>query len=84
MLGKKLDLHWTGIKKTRPAVKQAPFYVIKHTKMPSLLIEVGFITHPVESNKLTQHDYQQQIVNDIFKAVIDYKQQIDQKNLYIF
>ena len=32
-------------------VKQAPFYVLAGARMPAVLLEVGFISHPAESRR---------------------------------
>jgi N-acetylmuramoyl-L-alanine amidase len=62
---------------SRAAIKQAPFYVVSKTSMPSVLIEVGFLTHPEESKKLNTPKYQQEIAQKIYKAVIQYKEMMD-------
>src|SRR5207253_4599095 len=43
------------------AIRQAPFYVVSKTSMPSVLIEVGFLTHPEEAKRLNTPKYQQEI-----------------------
>jgi N-acetylmuramoyl-L-alanine amidase len=45
--------------------------------MPSVLIEVGFLTHPEEAKKLASPKYQQEIAQKIYKAVIEYKEMMD-------
>ncbi len=49
--------------------KEADFYVIKHTVMPAILIETGFISNPQEEeflwNKANQEKMAQGIVNGI-------------------
>lgn len=59
------------------AIKQAPFYVVSKTTMPSVLIEVGFLTHSEESQKLNTPKYQQEIAQKIYKAIIQYKEMMD-------
>ena len=46
-------------------VKTQPFYVIKNTNMPSVLVECGFISNPDEANRLKNLDYQNKIINAI-------------------
>lgn len=46
-------------------VKNEAFYVIKNTKMPSSLVESGFITNPNEANLLKNPDYQNKIISAI-------------------
>lgn len=59
------------------SIKQAPFYVVSKTSMPSVLIEVGFLTHPEEAKKLSSVKYQQEIAQKIYKAVLQYKEMMD-------
>lgn len=55
--------------KTRVLLKQAPFYVISKTEIPSVLIELGFLTHPREREKLLQKSYREEMASEILKAV---------------
>ncbi len=50
-------------------VKQAPFYVLAGARMPAVLLEVGFISHPEESVKLRSAEYQDRIAEAIADAV---------------
>jgi len=59
------------------AIRQAPFYVVSKTTMPSVLVEVGFLSHPEESQKLNTPKYQQEIAQKIYKAVLQYKEMMD-------
>ena len=40
--------------------------------MPSILIELGFISHPVESKRLYNKDYQQVLANGIANGIDSY------------
>jgi len=63
----------TSAKRKSLGVKQAGFYVIYKTAMPSLLSEIGFISNPNEEKFLVSEKGQEQIANSIFKAFKDYK-----------
>lgn len=56
-------------------VHQAGFYVMKGTlaAMPSILIEVGYVTHAAEAAKLTEPRYQAQLADAVFRAVREFK-----------
>ena len=54
-------------------IKQAPFYVISRTNMPSILVECGFLTNPKEEDYLQTEKGQDQIALSIFEAVKNYK-----------
>lgn len=58
-------------------IKQAPFYVVSKTSMPSVLIEVGFLTNPRESQLLSSINYRNEIAQNIYKALVQYKENID-------
>jgi len=65
-------------------VKQAPFYVISRTNMPSILIECGFLTNPKEEEYLHSEIGQDYIASAIFRAFRSYKESveiIDEKNV---
>jgi N-acetylmuramoyl-L-alanine amidase len=53
-------------------VKQAPFYVLLGAQMPSVLLEVGFITNPTECNRLASSAYQGLIARGIANGVLEY------------
>ncbi|MFP5519967.1 MAG: N-acetylmuramoyl-L-alanine amidase [Bdellovibrionia bacterium] len=59
------------------AIKQAPFFVISRTQMPSVLVEIGFISNPLEAKKLNDTSYRSEIVEKIFVALQDYKEKVD-------
>lgn len=58
-------------------IKQAPFYVVSKTSMPSVLIEVGFLTNPTESKKLANSDYQTDLAKKIYSALSSFKEKMD-------
>ena len=53
-------------------VKEGPFWVLVGAQMPSILIELGFISHPVESKRLYNKDYQQVLANGIANGIDSY------------
>ncbi len=54
-------------------VKQAPFYVLAGARMPAVLVEVGFISHPDESRRLASAAYQDQVARAIADAVASWR-----------
>ncbi len=58
-------------------VKQAPFYVISRTNMPSILVECGFLTNPKEEEFLHSDIGQDYIASAIFRAFRSYKESIE-------
>ena len=61
-------------------VKQAGFWVLFMTTMPSVLTETGFITHPDEEKFLNSKEGQDIIASSIFKACSDYINDIESKS----
>jgi N-acetylmuramoyl-L-alanine amidase len=58
-------------------VKQAGFAVLVYTKMPSVLIETGFITNPEEERFLNSEEGSNKMANSIFKAFENYKVEVE-------
>ena len=53
-------------------VKQANFWVIKYTKMPAVLVELGFLSNPGEEKLLASPDFQQQAAQGIYRGILAY------------
>ena len=61
-------------------VKQAGFWVLYNTKMPSVLVETGFITNPTEEKYLNSKEGQDYLASSIYRACRDYLNEIDSKS----
>lgn len=64
-------------RKNSRSIRQAPFYVISDINIPSVLVEVGYITHPEEGRLLLDSAYQQRIANNLFSGVLKFKEIMD-------
>jgi N-acetylmuramoyl-L-alanine amidase len=62
-----------GKKLRHGGVKQAPFMVLHKAYMPRVLIEMGFISNPIEGDKLNSEDGQNEIARAIADAIISYR-----------
>lgn len=60
-------------------VRQAGFQVLWRTTMPSVLVEMGFITNAEEEKFLVSEQGQDYLASAIFRAFRDYKQTIDSR-----
>jgi N-acetylmuramoyl-L-alanine amidase len=58
-------------------IRQAPFFVVAKAPVPSVLIELGFVSNPKESQKLTDPQYQGEIAGRIADGIRQYKELID-------
>ncbi len=61
-------------------VRQAGFWVLHQVKMPSVLIEVGFVTNGDEEKFLGNAENQQMMADCIVKAFGKYKHEYDKRN----
>jgi N-acetylmuramoyl-L-alanine amidase len=55
------------------SVRRARFAVLRDTEMPAILIESGYMTHPVEGKKIFDAGYQQQLAAAIVKGILNYQ-----------
>lgn len=58
-------------------VKQAPFWVISFTTMPSVLIELGFLTNKEDEDFLNSTTGQDYVASAVYRAFKDYKTEMD-------
>ena len=65
----------------RPALgvsqRQKGIWVLQATNMPAILIETGFINNPEDERYLNSEEGQQELAETITKAVIRYKEQVE-------
>jgi N-acetylmuramoyl-L-alanine amidase len=54
-------------------VRQAHFYVLSGANMPSILVEVAFISNPREEHMLTSPDFQKKVAEGLYNAIATYK-----------
>lgn len=53
-------------------VREGPFWVLVGAQMPSILVEIGYISHPVESKRLYNQRYQKKLAEGIANGVDAY------------
>ncbi|MBT8037673.1 MAG: N-acetylmuramoyl-L-alanine amidase [Verrucomicrobiae bacterium] len=54
-------------------VKHAKFYVIRHSKHPSILVECGFVTNRRERSRMKKAWFRQSIAEGIGEGILNYK-----------
>ncbi len=59
-------------------VKQAPFYVLAGARMPAVLLEVGFISHPAESRLVRSREYQERIAEAVAEGIRAFRKETRQ------
>ena len=53
-------------------VKQGRFYVIKNTRMPAVLVEIGFLTGRLDARRLEKPSHRKRIAFAIAKGILEY------------
>ena len=62
-----------NLKRKNRTVKQAGFLVLRNTYMPSVLVELGFLTNKIEGAYLNSKKGQNEMSEAIAKAIVSYK-----------
>ena len=65
-----LQKKFSGVKSN--GVKGAPFYVLVGTKMPAILVEVSFVSNPMEEKRLRDEKYLKEAVEGISAGLMQY------------
>ncbi|MFD2550966.1 N-acetylmuramoyl-L-alanine amidase [Bizionia sediminis] len=74
-----IENNFTGkLKRKSRGVKQAGFWVLHNTYMPSVLIETGFLTYKPEGAYLNSNKGQKEMALAIKEAIVQYKNNLDQ------
>ena len=77
-----IDIQFGLLKATRDkfqgvvdgGVREGPFWVLAGALMPSVLLELGYVTHPLEGTRLGQKNYQRQLILGIADGIDGYFQ----------
>ena len=73
MLAETFGGSFKKVSKLHTGVGQANFYVLNGAFMPSVLIEMGFISNPTEERILISKDFQQDMADAICAAITGFK-----------
>ena len=55
------------------ALQQAPFRVLVGANMPAVLVEMGFMTNPVQEKQLSSDEYQNAVAQSLVDAIIQFR-----------
>ena len=53
-------------------VRQNLFYVIRNSRIPAILVEIGFVSHEEEGRRLVDPRYQRSIANALADGIMEY------------
>lgn len=69
---------WTGTRKSKSyTIRQAPFFVVKHSPTPSALVELGFLSNRHDVKKLVRSSYQSQMARSLHQGLRKFKENMD-------
>jgi N-acetylmuramoyl-L-alanine amidase len=54
-------------------VKTAPYFVIRYSANPAILVEGGFLTSPVESRRIVSPAYRDALAEQIYQGIVSYR-----------
>jgi len=74
LLAKKIQKQILRVSPGSPdrGVKQGRFYVIKNTRMPAVLVEVGFLTGRLDARRLEKATHRKRLAYAIAKGILEY------------
>lgn len=72
-----------AVKREDRGVKQAPFTVLVGATMPAILVEIGFISNPLEERRLSSSAGQARLSDSITEGVVNFKKTTDIGRDYI-
>ncbi|MGF1589628.1 MAG: N-acetylmuramoyl-L-alanine amidase [Pleurocapsa sp.] len=71
-------IHWSilnGVNIDNRDIRRARFYVLRHSTMPAVLIEVGFLTGAVDSSRLKDPNHRRLMAEAIARGIVEYLKQ---------
>ena len=54
-------------------IKRAGFFVLKGVKMPSILLEIGYLSNKKELSNILNQKFQEDLAKIIAKSIIEYE-----------
>jgi N-acetylmuramoyl-L-alanine amidase len=69
------DQYTNKLERKNRGVKQAPFWVLHRTSMPSVLTELGFLSNKPEGEYLNSEEGQNQMAKALANAILSYKKE---------
>ena len=61
------------------AIRQAPFHVVSTVDVPSVLVEVGYLTNSTEAPLLASAQYQDELAKSLYQGLVKFKETMDKE-----
>ena len=61
-----------GAQSPNRGIRAEEWFVVRNAKMPSVLVEMGFVTNPEEAKLLSSGDYLKKISDGIYTGLVDF------------
>jgi N-acetylmuramoyl-L-alanine amidase len=78
-LASEVQKSFVSAKRKNRGVRQAGFLVLRKTGMPSILVELGYISNPAEEQFMKRDEGQKKLATAIYNAFTKYKREYDRK-----
>ncbi|WP_418791457.1 N-acetylmuramoyl-L-alanine amidase CwlD [Phosphitispora sp. TUW77] len=60
------------MKNTTRKAKPEDYYTTRNTKMPAVIVEIGFISNPAEAKLMSENEYQRKLAYAIYSGIAKY------------
>jgi len=61
-----------GLESPNRGVRAEEWFVVRNVRMPSVLVEMGFVTNPEEAGLLASDDYLKRLSDGIYTGIVDF------------
>ena len=61
-----------GLESPNRGVRAEEWFVVRNVRMPSVLVEMGFVTNPEEATLLASDDYLKRLSDGIYTGIVDF------------
>jgi N-acetylmuramoyl-L-alanine amidase len=61
-----------GAESQSRGIRADEWFVVRNARMPSVLIEAGFVTNPEEGRLLTRDDYLSRVADGVYNGLVDF------------
>ena len=78
-LASKIQKSFTSVNRVDRGVREAGLLVLRKTSMPSVLVELGFISNKEEARFMNSDNGQDKLAQSLYSAFVKYKREFDRK-----